>query len=410
MRLGSCIALEVATGVLTLSATAWGVVFAAGALRGGEPAPRVATAPAADDAAGAALPPPLTPPGPDRGSGEPGAGSAAVAVAVGSAGSAAEVPAAALDAGVALDGGAAVDAASGLALEPVWTFLGQSDQELLAPLREGRIKLVKFNGGGTSLSLRLEFEGGAKAAFKPDQIHRHSVPRKEVAAYRIDRLLALGRVPPAIARTFSYQEVSSRIASGHRPFAHRLQEEAVPHGNQLRGELSWWIPELGTHVIDGRYRIDSGDGVDRWKPWAKIGAAIPPGEVEMLGQLSSVTVFDFLIDNLDRWSGGNANTTKDGTTLYFMDNTMAFSTDEKGHPKSHRALQRFQVFSRGLVDRLRKLDEASLRAALEGDPGPYEALLTDGELRAVLARTRVLLAYVDELIARHGEDKVLVFP
>ena len=396
MRLGSCIALEVASGVLTLSAAAWGIAFAAGAVRG-EPTPErprvAAVAPAAAATVDAAVVRPAPP--------APGSGSGSAALSATSDEPDIEIEPRAVDAGVA----AAVDD-----LEPRWVFIDQPDEALLAPLRDGKVGRVKFNGGGTSLSMRIEFEDGSKAAFKPDQVHRHSNPRKEVAAYRIDRLLHLGRVAPAIARSFPLRELSAKIASTHREYAPRLAEEAMPKNGELRGELSWWIPVLGVGRIEGKYKIDSSEGVNRWKKWLKAGAEMPPDEVPMLVQLSNVTAFDFLIDNLDRWSGGNANTTEDGKTLYFMDNTMAFSLDREGHRKSHNQLERVEVFSRGLIGRLRKLDLARLRAVLDVDTGPYDELLTDEELAALLARRDVLLAYVDELIARHGEAKVLAFP
>jgi hypothetical protein len=88
---------------------------------------------------------------------------------------------------------------------------------------------------------------------------------------------------------------------------------------------------------------------------------------------------------------------------------LAFGKNRRGHDKSHRYLQRVQTFSRRLVARLRALDEAQLRAAL-ADAGPFERLLTDEEIAAVLGRRDRALAYVDGLIATHGEAKVLAFP
>jgi hypothetical protein len=398
VRLGSCIALEVATGVLTLSAAAWGIAFAAGAVRGEPHRERVAAvavpvapavAPAVDRTPAAVdrTPPPAPP---------LDAGAAAVAATI-------DDPDIEIE--PTIDAGPPAGA-----LTPDWTFIGQPDEVLLAPLRTGDVARVKFNGGGSSLSIRLEFADGSKAAFKPDQIHRQSDPRKEIAAYRIDRLLALGRVPPAIGRSFPMRELTAKVASSHREYAHRLVDEAVPRGGVLRGELSWWIPVLGTGYVDGKYKIDGAEGVSRWKRWLQADGEIPAADLAMCQQLSNVTVFDFLIDNLDRWSGGNAITTEDGSTLYFMDNQMAFSLDSRGHRKSHGNLERVEKFSRGLVGRLRVLDEAMLREVLAPDTGPFDQLLTGPEIKALLARRDVFLGYVDELIARHGEAKVLAFP
>lgn len=401
MRLGTCIALELTTGVLAVSAAAWGVAFAAGAIRGPDH-------PARTEVAAVTPPAPRAPLlGPDAGL-PPGPGSAAD----GDAGTAIaatiddpdiEIEPAEIDAG-------AVAAAPGTSLEPIWTFIDQPDEALLAPLRTGAIKLVKFNGGGSTLSIRLEFEDGSKAAFKPEQIYPQSQPRKELAAYRIDRLLGLGRVPPCIGRGFPMRELTAKVAATHREFAHRLIDEAVPHGGVLRGSLSWWIPVLGVGYVDGKYKLDSSEGVNRWKKWLQADADIPPDEVRMCRELSNVTVFDFLIDNLDRWSGGNAITTEDGSTLYSMDNQMAFYADGEGHKKSQTSLERVEKFSRGLVARVRALDLATLKQILAPDLGPFDRLLTDEELDALLARRDALLVYVEGLIARHGEAKVLAFP
>ena len=51
-----------------------------------------------------------------------------------------------------------------------------------------------------------------------------------------------------------------------------------------------------------------------------------------------------------------------------------------------------------------------LRDVLAPDTGPFDQLLTGPEIKALLARRDVFLGYVDKLIARHGEAKVLAFP
>src|SRR5689334_23610031 len=46
--------------------------------------------------------------------------------------------------------------------EPVLLFYGKPDEELLAPLRESPLKLVKLKGGGLTLSFKIELENGAE--------------------------------------------------------------------------------------------------------------------------------------------------------------------------------------------------------------------------------------------------------
>ena len=86
-----------------------------------------------------------------------------------------------------------------VARRPIESVYGAPDDELLAPLGASKVTRIKLNHGGTSLSLRLDFASGARAAFKPEQTHPQSDPRREIAAYRIDRLLGIGHVPPAKA-------------------------------------------------------------------------------------------------------------------------------------------------------------------------------------------------------------------
>jgi hypothetical protein len=293
---------------------------------------------------------------------------------------------------------------------PVNVF-GIPDEELLATVRTGALTRVKANRGGTSLSLRLDFDGGGRAAFKPEQTFAHSNPRREIAAYRLDRLLGLGRVPPAEARRFPVDQLTAAFDPSMRGvLAQRVRDEAVARNGVLAGEVSWWVPVLSDAAIRG-FRIDETDGIVTWRRLLRAGTRIPDRDLPMVQQISDMVVFDFLIDNLDRWSGSNTKASPDGKTLYFMDNTMSFSANGDGHEKSQQYLRRSQVFSRGLIAKVRALDEASLRRAMSvAEDSPLPMLLTSGEVRAFFGRRDALLTYLDGLIAEHGEDTVLAFP
>lgn len=391
MRLGTCIAVEAVVILAALSGATWGATRLAAEWRGPDAEPRIAL----DLRPPRPLPPPPgarapVPPTNVSASPSPSAAAAPSGVAATAAVAVAPVPAA------------------GDPLAPVWRFGDADDEQLLAPLRAGRPARVKVNRGGTSLSLRLDLDNGARGAFKPDQVFGQSNPRREIAAYRIDRLLGIGRVPPAIPVSYTLDELIAAVDRGDGEARTRLRTDTRPRGAELRGELSWWVPVLADARIGGA-RIDETDGIVTWRAWLKAGATIPPDRVGLCQQLSMMTLFDFVIDNTDRWTGNNAKVSADGAVLYFMDNTLAFGKNRRGHDKSHRYLQRVQTFSRRLVARLRALDEAQLRAVL-ADAGPFERLLTDEEIAAVLGRRDRALAYVDGLIATHGEAKVLAFP
>jgi hypothetical protein len=289
-------------------------------------------------------------------------------------------------------------------------FEGVADEILLAPLRTGLIQRIKFNRGGSSLSLRIDFDNGARAAFKPDQIHLQSVPRREVAAFRVNRMLGLVSVAPAIARQFPREEILAALDPSQRSYISRLQAEMIAdsQGN-VGGELSWWIPVIGRAKIGG-FPIDGVDGIVTWKRMLSIGNDIPERDANLARQISSMVLFDHLINNSDRWTGGNARTSADGVMLYFMDNTLSFGVSREGHERAIIYLKRSQKFSRSLVERLRTLTFVELERAMSRDTGPYEELLTDQEIRTLLSRRDYSLAYIDDLIQQYGTDAVLVFP
>lgn len=287
-------------------------------------------------------------------------------------------------------------------------FVGQPDAALLAPIKSGQIAEVKFNRGGSSISLRIDFDNGARAAFKPNQTNMQTVPRREVAAYRISRLLGLEVVSPAVGRRFSLEDIRAHLRADMVGRWPRFMAEGKHDGVTIDGQLSFWIPNIEDAKIEGLL-IDSTDGILAWKSRLTIGEAIPAEDLRLVAQISDMVVFDYVINNSDRWSGNNTKMSPDGT-LYFMDNALSFGADRRGHSRVRTYFERSQKFSRRLIDALRRLDEPSIRAALAWDVEPFPFLLDDGEIAALLARRHALLASLDRLIAQHGEDKVMVFP
>lgn len=296
--------------------------------------------------------------------------------------------------------------------EPPKTVFGGSDDALLAPLGAAALVRVKPNKGGTSLSLRLDFANGARASFKPEQIHLQSDPRREVAAYRLDRLLGIGHVPPAKPITFQLADVLAAADPRFRTYTtKRITEETVPRGGELRGMVSWWIPEIRDAKLDGMF-IEEPEAQQILMSYLQIGAQVPSNHQRLVEQVATCIVFDVLIDNSDRWSGANTKVSPDRSTLYFMDNTLSFSRAHHGHENNVKMLARMQVFPRALIERLRGLTLDAVTAALSlgEDPVGLGPLLAPEELEAIIKRRDHLMAHVDRLIAQHGEDAVLALP
>lgn len=416
MRLGSYIALELAVGAVALGGVVAGTLVVVSAVAPRAPRPAEAVAAAASTKPVEAGPraaeerPDLPVPSAVRAAepaGDDGAGQAPVVGAREPVALAAVVPGGAAAATAPVE--ASEPGEAGLKRRP--TVYGAPDSELLAPLRQSPVTGCKLNLGGTSLSLRVDFQSGGRAAFKPDQIHAQSQPRREVAAYRVDRMLGIGHVPPAAAITVSVQELIASIAPSVRgAVGERIRNEALPKRGQLRGAASWWIPEIKVPSI-GKYPIDSTDGIVTWRRYLAIGAERTPEITGFVSQISDMVLFDFLIDNSDRWSGGNARTSLDGKILYFMDNTLAFTRNKQAHSRTSTYLKRVKIFSRQLVENVRRFTREDLVAALSSpEDAALAPLLSEDEIDAVMARRDLAIAYIDELILAHGADAVLAFP
>ncbi|MGE5185716.1 MAG: hypothetical protein ACM31C_26825 [Acidobacteriota bacterium] len=291
------------------------------------------------------------------------------------------------------------------------TVFGVGDDVLLAPLGASPVAQVKINHGGTSLSLRVEFASGARAAFKPQQIHPQSDPRKEIAAFRIDRLLGIGHVPPARPIALAVDDLVAASEPIYRTYtASRIDSEAIAKDGIVRGELSWWIPEIRDLRI-GAYRVDEDEGIDLWTSYLQAGATIPREVKPLVEQLAACVLFDILIDNSDRWTGNNTKGSVDGKTLYFMDNTLSFSVFTVGHETNLGPLRKMSVFPRQLVTRLRALTREQLVAAIgDGDNAGMGPLLDEDQIHAILQRRDHLIHYIDAMIAEFGEDAVLALP
>ena len=185
----------------------------------------------------------------------------------------------------------------------------------------------------------------------------------------------------------------------------RIRAETIfdPDGRTL-GAASYWIPVIkdsGFDVAPGKQEAEA---------WMTQGEPIPMEQRAIAAQISDLTVFDFLTNNPDRYSGGNMKTSPDGQQLFFMDNTMSFFVEMDGKDRNRQALIRTQRFSRSLYQALARLDVRTLERVLGEDGGHPMEILTEPEIRAVIARRDLVRRYIDELIAQYGAKNVLYFP
>jgi hypothetical protein len=179
---------------------------------------------------------------------------------------------------------------------------------------------------------RAVFEGtqGTELNFKDSW-------RFNVAAYKIDRLLAIGMIPATVERR---------------------------HGGKP-GSFTWWIDDV---LMDEQERY-------RKKHRA-------PDTLNWNQQMWITRLFDQLIANVDR-NLGNLIIDK-GWNIWMIDHSRAFRLNPA--PRSPANLSKVE---RSLLERLRQLDRESLRSATS----PY---LTDPEIDALMSRRDRIVEHFDK--------------
>lgn len=184
--------------------------------------------------------------------------------------------------------------------------------------------------------------------------------RYEVAAYVVDKLIGLGMVPPTVTRVWEGRTGSCQL----------------------------WID--GTALYRDQAKKPSLEAEFQSDRWKDAGYR--------------AQFFDDLIGNEDRHQG-NVLVTRD-TRAVLIDHSRTFRIGPsytEAIPFSEKTVapeDLMRRLPRALVERTAALDEAALREALRG-------LLSEAEIRAVLARRELLLRQVRRIVERLGEANVL---
>jgi hypothetical protein len=303
-------------------------------------------------------------------------------------------------------------------------FFEEDDAPRLEVLRHAEITRIERGTGGRSVAFRLTFADGSRGYFKPEQTFSGTSFEAEVAAYHVDRLLDLGRVPPTVARALPWGRLDAVLAGDPRG-----AELIVQPDGTVRGSLSFWVEE---RLVP----LELGVGFERWfrvepapyltpfqrarvyvaqaagtepivPPVGEDGAPLPlagePDRPDRGAELSDLVLFDYLIHNIDRWGGGftNVRTRERGGPLVFLDQAGGFGPGRARIGFMDRRLHAVQRFRFLTVEAIRRLDVAELRARLEGEGmGP---LLDERRLAHLDERRQHLLAHVEERSTAQGE-------
>ena len=164
--------------------------------------------------------------------------------------------------------------------------------------------------------------------------------RYNVAAYRLDRLLDLGMVPPSVERSY----------------------------NGKIGSFTWWVDDV---LMDEGGRLKKKVEAPEAKRWNE--------------QMWHVRMFDQLIYNVDRNLGNLLIDTE--WRIWMIDHTRAFRVYDV--LKSPGNLSRID---RRLLDRLKTLDKATLKEAMDD-------YLSPSEIDTLLKRRDVIVQHFNKIPA-----------
>jgi hypothetical protein len=245
----------------------------------------------------------------------------------------------------------------------------QTDAEIEAFLAEAEIVKTSSIPTGTTLPRKLTLKGEgfeAFAVFKNIDIERRKVTEKingrkhfslvwhdsyryDIAAYEIDRLLGLDRVPPVVPRAIK----------------------------QNSGAVSIWLAKTVTATdLALKLKVDPPDQ-ERWNQQRLI-----------------MQVFDNLVANRDSNLGNHL--IDPNWRLWFIDCTRCFGVTKK----IYYPLEKISHCERGLWRGLKSLKEEEIQESL----APH---LEQPEIKALMARRDKMVQHFQKLIDERGEAAVL---
>lgn len=280
---------------------------------------------------------------------------------------------------------------------------------LLEVLREARP--IQFKPVGTSsVVFRMQMEGDHTAAFRPrTRRHRHGADA-EIGAYGIGRLLGLDNVLPTVRRTIPRRRIRERLHPRYddaQTWEDLEDEIQWSGGYEVPGAAIYWVPEMEDP------ELDTPAARARWGEWLTVGASIPSESTTIARDLSNMVVFDYVIGNWDRFSGGNLKVfpanDEESARVVLRDHNAALAPvlPDGIEERLWAEVYGVQRFSRDLADRLSRLDAAAVERALEEDGAP---MLTQGSIDGAVERAARVTSYIGALVDQHGPDEVLFFP
>lgn len=297
-------------------------------------------------------------------------------------------------------------------------------------------------GGGSTVTLKVLLNDELVGVLKPHSTREQSFYRGEVAAYRLCLLMRCHFIVPQntevrvrvqdFLRAYGISSLDRRTGYS-RNFSDLIVFEDDEGESWIHATFKAWVPDFTTYPLehtDGWIsllngatsfeRLDEMTLADALRPMRGRERAYVPAMLSRAGdtdaldfarQLSSLHVFDYLLNNWDRYSGVFWGVNCQWADGHFVsiDNGAVLQKRGWGSAVTTRGrMRRIRMFSKETVDAIRAMDYDLTRKLLL-PPNPHHDD-EDERFDNFWERRNEFLEWIDDLIERRGEDRVLALP
>ena len=298
------------------------------------------------------------------------------------------------------------------------------------------ISTMKRIGGGSSLVYKFIKNKETVAAFKPFQKRYQSNYRSEIAAYRLCPAMKCGfDVPVNVPVWFDYNAFSSmysRNSANPQPeFAEIIPTKLEDGSHRIDGTYKDWIKEFAEYPIEfsATWKFWLNPGMQKDEMAVEASTLLPGFEskhkrgkrfteklaphldgvtvYQIARQLSNLLVFDFLINNWDRFSGSpdlyGVNCQFSHGRFMSIDNGAGFSQTPNAKPEKH--LHEISRFSRMTYEAIKAFDKDKMRDYLFPNATVHEL----EKFETFWGQREKYLKYVDACIKKNGMNETFFF-
>ncbi|XP_067912667.1 extracellular serine/threonine protein kinase FAM20C-like [Heterodontus francisci] len=324
-------------------------------------------------------------------------------------------------------------------------------EALLGDLVTQRISSVAMKSGGTQLKLILTFQNYGQALFKPmKQTREQETPpdffyfsdyerhNSEIAAFHLDRILDFRRVPPVAGRlvnmtreirdvtrdkklwrTFFISPANNICFYGECSYYCSTEHAICGKPDQIEGSLAAFLPDLALakrktwrnpwrRSYHKRKRAEWEVDPDYCE---EVKQTAPYNSGTRLLDLIEMTIFDFLMGNMDRHHYETFEKFGNDSFIIHLDNGRGFGKHSHDELSILVPLNQCCRIKKSTYLRLQllakeeyKLSEVMAESLLRDKLSP---ILIDAHLKAMDRRLRIILKSVSDCVEKEGHSIVV---